>query len=251
MSWPPRGVDPTLNEKLRRVLANSERAQEHILDIFRDLNGLCDEKTARVSKGLPLADLLQKTEELVSTAKLAHQPEYAARASMLRAEILLELKRPEDALTYLNAARAEWLGPSGADESSDSAPRRAMDVQFLEWIAEAHLALNDIPSVSRVCGEAIDRIETDRYKINSPYLQSAYLKLRIGPYKRGVAAAFKLRDYETMLARAELSKARSVLRIHHGEDAMPRDLQQEQQFKELSNEIRAMDPAGEAGSNLV
>jgi|SRR5271166_3713914 len=239
MSWPPPGVDRTLNEKLPGVFADAERAEQRILTIGRDIYVLTDENDRRVSASLSVADLLPKAEALITAAHQVKQPTYAAIASMLRGIILLEMDRAEDALSGLNVARADWAGASGPDgPASRSAPERVINVQFLELIARAQMALKDPRAISKTCGEAIEEIERDRYKTNIPYLQSAFLKDRASLYGLGVYAAFQLGEYETMLERAELSKARATLR-RLGDlppDQPPKD-QLQQQFQEVCRQI--------------
>src|SRR5271165_1937085 len=133
MSWPPRGIDPKLNEKLRKVYADSERAQESILSVDKDVNRLRDELALRVSKSLSVADLLPEAERLINAAKAARQPDYVDNASLLQGEILLAMNRPEEALSGLNAARAELAGAL----ASSNPTRRHTDVWFLKTIAQA------------------------------------------------------------------------------------------------------------------
>jgi CHAT domain-containing protein len=245
MSWPPPGVDPALNETLLSVLTDAEHAQQSMLSIDRELNLLTEEKRRRVAQSLPVADLLPRADVIFAAARQAKQPVYAALAAMLVGEILLDSGCTEEALSCLETARVDWATTSGPD---GGAPERAIDTQLLERLTRVHMARKDMRALSDTCGEAIEAIERDRYKASSPYLQSAFLKDRASLYSRGVGAAWQLGDDETMLARAELSKARSVLRMHYASAAQSVDSPRRRRFLELCDELRAKDPRGDGGS---
>jgi CHAT domain-containing protein len=244
VSWPPAGVDLSLAEKLSRVFADVDKAQSRVVEIGAAITRLMDER----SRTVPAAELLPRAEEVLAAAKATKNPTYAATAELLRADILLQMNRPQEALSKLNAARLDWFGVVAANDSGSlDAPERATDVQFLTRIAQARMALKDIEGASKTCEEAIAEIERDRYKVSAPYLQSAFLKNRALVYNLGVGTAFLLRDYETMLTRAELTKARSVLRLHRDADASPVDPQLASRFLELSNQARVRNPRGVSG----
>jgi CHAT domain-containing protein len=237
MSWPPRGVDLSLTDRLRRQSGVVQRQEQAILDIGRDLTALMEERNRRA----PGPDVLRKAEELVSRAKLALEPTYTMLAGRICGEILLEMNDVADALARFQAVRAGYASVV----ARGGAAERDNDVQLLTCIARAQVGIKDAASASERCGEAIAEIERDRCKISVPYQQSAFLKGRASVYARGVALAFQLGDYETMLARAELSKARSVMRIQYGKQVPPQDPVL-RRFRELCDQIRQIDPAGDA-----
>jgi CHAT domain-containing protein len=247
MSWPPLGFDLSLSANLKRTKEEEERAQQHLLAIDRDLNTLRDERKKRVSKKLPLEDLLPRVEQLITAAQKLNRPTSEAWAALLLAEILLDTCKPADALARLTTARAAWA----AAIQKQQAPERSIDFQFLERMARAHLLMENYAAVSAVCGEAIEKTEVDRYKTSAPYLQSAFLKDRASLYKHGIGAAYKLRDYETMLARAELAKARSLLRYSPENTSKAPDSDLEQRFRDLCDEIRDKDPSGSANPDSL
>lgn len=62
---------------------------------------------------------------------------------------------------------------------------------------------------SVACGEAIDRVELVRQRVNATYLRSAFMENKVLPYYLGIVAAEKLENWGLMLARTELLKARA------------------------------------------
>jgi CHAT domain-containing protein len=247
MNWPPPGFDLSLSEKLQSAWEDENTSERRILAIDRDLNMLRDQKEKRAAQGFSSEDLVPHLGQLIASARKLNQPSYVIQASLLLAEILLDANRPADALAHLTIGRSAWA----AAIEKEQAPERATDIQFLKRMAQAHFIMKDYSAVSAVCGEAIHMIELDRYKISAPYLQSAFLKDVASVYKHGVGAAYKLGDYETMLARAELAKSRSILRYSPGNASTPLDPSHERRFRELCDEIRANDPAGNARPDAV
>jgi CHAT domain-containing protein len=117
-------------------------------------------------------------------------------------------------------------------------------------LAEAHAALGEWPAADRVCAEGIDLAESFRYKVTAPYLQSAYLGPRIGLYTIGVRAALELGHVETMLARAELSKSRSILSYSGApEEEADRDLEAE--FRRICEQVDQAQGRGRVPDELL
>ncbi len=223
------------------VDAEVKEAHRGIEELARGLTRLSDEKTRRVESGEPLDDLLPQVAALEADADRLDQIAYAAYLRMLHAEILNAMQHPQEALATLNEARAKLklaFAPGGP--AADNAPERRIDVEILSRTADTDGMLGDFAAASAAFGEAIELIERDRYKVNSPYQQSAFLNQRADVYRYGVGLAYKLGDYETMLQRAELSKARGLARARY-ETAAPvlerSDL--ERQFREICDAIDA------------
>src|SRR5262249_56726278 len=105
--------------------------------------------------------------------------------------------RHADAITALRSAERA-LGTLRQED---------LKVYILSGLAEAHANLGDWNAVSEICAEGIGLVEAYRNRVSGQYLQSSYLSSRIGLYNLGVRAAYERGDYETMLHRAELSKA--------------------------------------------
>ena len=100
-------------------------------------------------------------------------------------------------------------------------------------LAKAQLVLQDLAKASRAAGQAIELVERDRYRVNAPFQQAAYLAPHVDLFTVGVFSAFKQGDYDTMLQRMELSKARASVR----------------QLFSSPGTVMAGDPAGLAGGD--
>ena len=84
-------------------------------------------------------------------------------------------------------------------------------ISALSGLCNEYVVLGELDRASRTAGQAIEAIERDRYRINAPFLQSAFLSAYGTVFAIGVYSAQELGDYDTMLARTELSKARSSI----------------------------------------
>jgi len=89
---------------------------------------------------------------------------------------------------------------------------RACYLESLSLQTMAHIMLADFNSAWRTCEETIKDFESQRYRVNSPYRQSAILNSVAVFYRLGAFAAFKLQDWDSMLETVELIKARSAIR---------------------------------------
>jgi hypothetical protein len=236
MSWPPPGVDPSLND----LLLQQDEATQAQRNAFLDLNSeLCRLLEAKNRGDSDADSLLTQAEDLARRTAQFGDTTLAMLAGKLCGEILLDADRFREALARLQSVRdayATVVRTGGAAERDNNA-------ELLGLMGRCACALHDWERASAYFGEAIEAIEHDRYRISAPYLQSAYMKGRGAIYASGIGAAFKLADKETLLARAELSKARWVMRIHH-DAPIPRDNTYLQQFWNICNQIRAIDPAG-------
>ena len=121
--------------------------------------------------------------------------------SLLRLGLIhTDRSRPEDAVGFF-AAAVEIGQEIGALD--------------LEIEARTHLVFPsfetaDWRKASELCGQAIDRIEAARQRVNAAYLSAAFMADKTQPYLLGIAAAEKLGDPDMMLRRIELLKARSL-----------------------------------------
>ena len=88
-------------------------------------------------------------------------------------------------------------------------------------MAKIQLGLRNNERPWRRRGKAIDLIERDRYRVSAPFQQAALLAPHADIFVIGVFAAWKSAtddaapdrsDYDTMLERMELSKARASVR---------------------------------------
>lgn len=178
-----------------------------------------------------LPALLARIDALQARAAALGVPALNAAVRMRRADAFLRLGRPGEALEQTAAAR-EHLGD-----------RRQQDlfVHLLALNADALAALGRTDELRRTCDEAIAIIESHRFDVGGPYLQSAYLSSRVGIYAHAVRAAFECGDQADLLAKAELSKARILLR--RGEHArVSQDLRD--QFHRACREVDRAAAAG-------
>jgi hypothetical protein len=111
-------------------------------------------------------------------------------------------------------------------------------VQIYVRLAKAHTLLLDWQAVLTICEKGVVIVEAHRYDVSGQYLQSSYLRSRIDLYSCAVQAAYKLQQYDLMLHYAELSKARSVLRMRSSaETKSEQELQTEKAFLEACEQI--------------
>lgn len=174
--------------------------------------------------------LLELSEEIEGEARRLAIPELLAKARLQRARVLLASGRPRQAIQPLVEAR-QALG---------NLRQHDLAVSVLAALAEAQAALRDWRAVSETCEAGLALVEAHRYSVNAQYLQSAYLRSRIGLYTHAVRAAFENREYERMLRCAELSKCRSVLRTQRRASAQSgAETKTERAFRAACEEIDA------------
>jgi len=115
--------------------------------------------------------------------------------------------RPAEAVAPLREAYevVSLLGDTGERDTA---------ILALSALCKLYVRLGDFPQVSATADEAIKAIERDRYRVSAPFLQSSFLTSYRDVFTAGVFSAWKLNDYDALLARTERSKARaSVLRL--------------------------------------
>ncbi len=172
-------------------------------------------------------DLLLLAQELEARSHRMHIPDFIAVSLMRQADILVATNRDNEAIVALIEA-----GRALRDLREND-----LKVRILAKLATIQGRQRDWPALSSTSQQGIELIERFRYKVNSPYLQSAYLRSRIGLYTMGVRSAYEMKDFKLMLKRAELSKCRSVLRHHLSQDSSE-DLEQiEQKFQAVCRRI--------------
>jgi tetratricopeptide (TPR) repeat protein len=156
------------------------------------------------------ADLLARTEALEArllAGPLTGLAITVGTVRVLRSDLLSGLGRLDEAAALL----AETRDRLAADPGLSDAERRSQLVIVLDRAAMTEGLRGDVRRSSRLSGEGIIEAEQDRGKVNGPYLQDDYLRFRGRLYATGIWAAKKTGDYDLMLARSELVKARGVL----------------------------------------
>jgi CHAT domain-containing protein len=179
--------------------------------------------------------LLLASAEFEAEARRLGAPEIIARVLLQRGNILNEYQRHREAIGVLLEA-SKTLG---------DLRRYDLKVSILSGLAQAYGNLQDWPAVLKTCEQGIDLVERHRYAVSGQYLQSAYLRSRIGLYAWGVRASYQRKNYPLMLKWAELSKCRSVLR-HRERSAEPsaEERQVREDFRRASQQIEAARASG-------
>jgi hypothetical protein len=196
----------------------------------------------RRAEGEPRDDLLDVSRTLEAEARRLNVPDFIAVSLIRRADILLALKRDREAIDVLDSARLAL----GRLRQHD------LVVSLLAKKAEADARMKNWARASATCDEGITLVEAHRYKVSSQYMQSAYLRFRIGLYATGVRAAFELGDHALMLQRMELSKCRSIIR-RHAQEPTPADAptDSEEQFKKVCAQIDTARERGRVSDELL
>lgn len=179
------------------------------------------------SKHATLAVLLADSAEFEIEAKRIGVQEMIAKILLQRGQILQSHQQYQESLVALTEAN-EILG---------SIRQQDLKVMIYAALAESHSHLQAWIAVLNICKQGIPLVECYRYQVSSQYLQSSYLRSRIGLYAHGVRAAYELGSYDLMLEWAELSKCRSVLR-HQDRSASTEEEQRiERQFLNVCRQI--------------
>jgi CHAT domain-containing protein len=167
------------------------------------LEELRSEIARRSESGGLMDDLLPEAHRIESEGRLHRLPSAVSTALLLSSDIHLAGQRFTDAIAE---ARAAFNLPREAQRELTTG------LWALDRVIQAHIAQRDDGAVSAVCGEAIALIERHRHNVSAPYSQSAYLQDRSRYYTLGVASAYRCDDFDTLLQRADLSKAGGSLR---------------------------------------
>ncbi len=190
-------------------------------------------------------DLIARAIELENQAKNLNLDFFNAKAKMAHAQILINAARPKDALPLLDDARALILAakPITYGTYAGGAERDVYEM-ILRFKCMAQAMAGDVQGWSDTCEEAIRSIEKQRYLVNSPERQNAFLDWRADFYVYGVAAARKLKNWDAMLERMELIKARSIVRSRLLPNTPELDVSDlARQFRDICDQIQgARDP---------
>lgn len=210
-------------------MASSVELQLALTILRRDVNSLSMQSSEQDRNSLA-DNLLQGARALETKSRSPNVLDGVITALLLQADILLVVRRDDEAIAVLSNVQNELKDGSLHDRG----------LQVLAKLAEAHAHKRQWREVSAICDEGIALVEHYRYKVTGQYMQSAYLASRIGLYSWGVRAAYELKNYPLMLQRAELSKCRSVLRYQQHLSALTADEQiqlTEQKFQQVSEQI--------------
>ncbi|HUN32621.1 MAG TPA: CHAT domain-containing protein [Trebonia sp.] len=183
--------------------ADSPLAEELIAAALAGLRDRYD-----VTQDTPgLSAIVAEAATLEQEATAARLPALAVAAALLRGDTLSWLNRNEECARVLATACENLEKATGIADSE----RRALLVQLFMRTTMAHAMHGDFTASSAAAEKGIVIAELDRGKASSPYLQDSYLRERRRLYDAGVFAAVKLGDFDLLLRRAELAKARGSL----------------------------------------
>jgi CHAT domain-containing protein len=171
-----------------------------------------EECNRRAKSSQPMDDLLEELGRLRAQAA-SLMPLYVAKVELERAYLYLHLGRGPELLTAARDARDALLaGRPAALGSLSQSYERALYFWSLQREAQAHIIMGDLASGYDVCASTIRDVEASRYRINSPFQQSAFLAWVADFYKWAAFAAFKLERWDDVLEATELMKARLAIR---------------------------------------
>jgi hypothetical protein len=119
---------------------------------------------------------------------------------------------------------------------------RALYLDALQQKMRALMSLGQLKDGLETCLETIADFEESRYRVNSPLRQSAHLNSMVEFYTGAAFAAFKLKEWDTLLQVTELVKARSAIRSRLSAD-LP-ELETEALMRQFHQITAALQDAG-------
>jgi CHAT domain-containing protein len=199
----------------------------------------------------PMEDLLARLDQIQEAAAALKMPLYDAKVLLERAYVMQALARAADVLPLVEAARAKLLGDRPASLGSFTQGfERSYYLDAFSNQAMAQIVLKDFEGVLTTCEEVIRDFETERYRVNSQFRQSAILNAVVNFYKWAAFAAFKLSRWDSMLEAIELIKARSAIHSRLLPEAP--DLSESDLAREFEQVSKALEQSGaEAEPDLV
>jgi len=205
-----------------------------IMDIVNKLLDL----TALSTPDTPetVAQWQQLADDCVARARVLDQPLVLAQALESAGRVKLVTGEPDAAIAAFNEEYQQASRLSGK-LATDQAIIGMSNVAK----AQLGLGLSRVPQASAAAGVVIDLIERDRYRISAPFQQAALLASHADVFAVGVFSAWKSADYDAMLQRMELSKARASVRqlfLAGTRDSPELD----QQLRALNDAIHGFDP---------
>jgi CHAT domain-containing protein len=148
----------------------------------------------------------------------------------LQGEMLLQLGHAQEAESALQQASAELIDGGWLDDS----------LKFLTKLTLALASRGDHAATSSVCGRAIALIEAERNSLSPVFQQATFIQQKGHFYFLGVFSAYKQGDFQLMLERMELSKARAsvrALRQAHNAESSHSPQQLEQEIRDLARQL--------------
>jgi hypothetical protein len=165
------------------------------------------------STGQPVQPVLGMLDGMEPQVKALQMPLYEAKWKLGYAYTQMAAGEAQKALEAAEEARAILLAGRPAKLSSFSqAYERTVYLDALLQKMRALMTLGQLKDGLETCLETIADFEESRYRVNSPLRQSAHLQSTVEFYTGAAFAAFKLKEWDTLLQVTELVKARSAIR---------------------------------------
>jgi CHAT domain-containing protein len=183
----------------------------------------------------------QLADDCVGRARVLGQPLTLAMALEAAGRVRMVTGEPQAAIDLFEEEYAE-ARKVGGKTATDQAIIAMSNVAK----AQLGLGLSRVTEASKAAGTVIDLIERDRYRVSAPFQQAALLASHSDVFAIGVFCAWKNADYDTMLQRMELSKARASVRrlfLEGSGDSAELD----RQLGTLNDAIHGLDPAIDPG----
>ncbi|GAA1926949.1 CHAT domain-containing protein [Streptantibioticus ferralitis] len=175
-------------------------------------------------------EVMREVDEFLSVGPEIAQDAEETRDWLLRVDQCLdharELRRPLVLAQTLNAGAGVHVAAGQLAEAvplleeayglaTSLSGKRSADVAIIAMtsLAKVQIMLQDWAATSHACERAIALIERDRYRVNAPFQQAAYLAPHVDVFTAAVFSAWRLGDHDAMLSRMELSKARASIRL--------------------------------------
>ena len=183
------------------------------LEIMRQVGALLDAAGAQPDDPPTLARLRAEAAACVQRARELGWPLTVAQALDAQARVLVVAREAASAVPLFEEALALVVPLTGEVE-------RTQAVMLASTLAKAYMELAPpgFQGAETAAARAIELIERDRYRVSAPFQQAAYLAAHLDAFTIGIFCAWQRQDFDTMLQRMELAKARASVRGLMGQD---------------------------------
>ncbi|HWF47007.1 MAG TPA: CHAT domain-containing protein [Bryobacteraceae bacterium] len=227
-----------------------EALMDRMRAVDTQLAQIRDTCNQRAANGQNMDDLLAAVARLEAEAATLNSPEYEAKTRLEHAYILLKLGRGAELGPVSREARVRLLAGRAASLSSFAqSHQRELYLDSLKREAMACMMTGDFAASLNLCEETIRDFETQRYRVNSQFRQSALLSYVAEFYTWAAFSAFKLKRWDNMLEAIDLIKARSAIRSRLIPDAPERLNSKLQSEFESVNAALQREPGNESLKN--